>query len=113
MSVIDKKTIDSIAVTNDDEGIILLITDHLEWKDEYNHLVILQEKINAYISFLESGQYKEIYNNKEFRYGIIEIHFKYQPIENAKQFLKTVQNQISETGLIIQYFVSEEEKSEN
>ena len=113
MSVIDKKTIDSIAVTNDDEGVILLITDHLEWKDEYNHLVILQEKINAYISFLESGQYKDIYRNKEFQYGVIEIHFKYNPTEKAKQFLNTVQNQISEIGLIIQYFVSEEEKDEN
>lgn len=112
MSVIDKKTIDSIAVT-DDEGIILLITDHLEWKDEYNHLVILQEKINAYISFLESGQYKDIYNNEEFRYGIIEIHFKYKLTEKANQFLRTVQNQISEIGLMIQYLVSEEEKSEN
>lgn len=76
-------------------------------------MITLQEKINDYISFLENGQYKEIYSNKEFRYGIIEIHFKYNPTEKAKQFLNTVQSQISEIGLIIQYFVSEEEKSEN
>ncbi len=113
MSVIDEKIIDSMAVTNDDEGIILLIADHLDWEDEYNHLVILQEKINAYIAFLESEQYKDVYNSKSFRYGIIEIHFKYKITEKAKCFLNTVQKQICNIGVIIQYFISEEEKVED
>ena len=53
MSVVDNKTVDGVALTDDKKGIILLITDHLEWKDEYQHLIMLQAKINAYISFLE------------------------------------------------------------
>lgn len=107
MSVVDQNTIDSIAMTNDEDGIVLLIADHLEWEEEYNHLITLQEKINAYISFLESGQHNEIFKDKEFRYGIIEIHFMYEPTEKAKQFLNTVQAQISEIGIMIQYSVSE------
>lgn len=51
MSVVDNKTVDGIALTSDKNGIILLITDHLDWNDEYQHLMILQEKINAYIFF--------------------------------------------------------------
>ena len=50
----------------------------------------------------------EMYKNKEFLYTIIEIHFDYRLIEKAKQFLKIVQNQISEIGITIQYFISEE-----
>ena len=55
MSGVDNKTVDGIALTSDKNGIILLITDHLDWNDEYQHLMILQEKINAYIFFLKKN----------------------------------------------------------
>ena len=45
MSVVDNKTVDGVALTDDKKGIILLITDHLEWKDEYQHLIMLQAKL--------------------------------------------------------------------
>ena len=57
MSVVDNKMVDGAGLT-DDKGIILLITDHVDWSDEYQHLVMLQEKINAYITFLEEKQYE-------------------------------------------------------
>lgn len=63
MSVVDNKTVDGVALTDDKKGIILLITDHLEWKDEYQHLIMLQAKINAYISFL----YKKKSKNRIIR----------------------------------------------
>ena len=53
MSIVDNKTVDGIALTDDNNGIILLIADHMDWRDEYQHLVMLQEKINVYITFLE------------------------------------------------------------
>lgn len=51
MSVLDEKVIDSMAITNDKGGIILLISDHLDWENEYQHLKMLQDKINAYFPF--------------------------------------------------------------
>ena len=42
MSVVDDNTVDGIALTDDNEGIVLLLSDHLDWDDEYNHLLILQ-----------------------------------------------------------------------
>ena len=56
MSIVDNKTVDGIALTDDNNGIILLIADHMDWRDEYQHLVMLQEKINVYITFLEQKQ---------------------------------------------------------
>ena len=101
MSVVDNKTVDGVALTDDNKGIILLITDHLDWSDEYQHLVILQEKINVYISFLEARQY-----------GVIEIHFLYNLTGNAEKFLQSVQNQVAELGIKIQYCVSREKTDE-
>ena len=111
MSIIDKKTIDGAGLT-DDKGIILLITDHLDWNDEYQHLVLLQEKINVYITFLEEKQYEEIYKEVEIAYGVIEIHFLHNLTDNAKKFLQAVQNQVTELGIKIQYCVSQEKTNE-
>jgi len=107
MSVVDNKMVDGIALTDDKNGIILLITDHVDWSDEYQHLVMLQEKINVYITFLEEKQYEEIYK-EEIAYGVIEIHFLYDLSVNAEKFLQSVQNQVAELGIKIQYCVSQE-----
>ena len=83
MSIVDNKTVDGIALTDDNNGIILLIADHMDWRDEYQHLVMLQEKINVYITFLEQKQYEDIYKGENITYGIIEIHFLYNLTANA------------------------------
>lgn len=108
MSVVDSKTIDAVALTNDEKGIILLITDHLNWEDEYQHLLMLQEKINMYISFLEEKQYKEIYRDIDITYGIIEIHFLFDITSNVEKFLQSVQNLVAELGIKIQCSISKE-----
>lgn len=112
MSVVDNKTIDGVALTNDKNGIILLIADHLDWSDEYQHLMMLQRKINVYITFLEEKQYEEIYKGEEIVYGVIEIHFLYNLTVKAEKFLQSVQNQVAELGIKIQYCVSQEETDE-
>ena len=108
MSVIEKNKIDAIAITKDEKGIKLLITDHLEWIDEYRHLLILQSKINDYIMFWESEQYKEIYKDIQIAYGVIEIQFLFSPTKKAIEFLHVIQNTVSCIGISIEYYVSEE-----
>ncbi len=103
MSVIDTDKLDGIALTNDYKGLVLLITDHLNWKDEYNHLLILQEKINNYISFYENKQYDEIYPDNDISYCIIEIHFMYDITEKTESFLQVVRNNVEEIGIEIKY----------
>lgn len=109
MSVIDNTSVDGIALTDDKCGIILLITDHLDWEDEYKHLILLQEKINAYVSFIEERQYEEIYPSESINYSIIEIHFLYNLTYNVVKFIHTVNNQLNESGISIRYYISEGE----
>ena len=103
MSVVDNKTVDGVALTDDKKGIILLITEHL---------IMLQAKINAYISFLEEKQYKDIYQDMSIMYGIIEIHFLHCLTKNAEKFLHSVNNQLNELGIKIQYSVLQGEDNE-
>lgn len=49
MSVDNPNVIDFIS-EQDDDKVVLTISDHLEWDDEdNNHLYLLQEKVNAYL----------------------------------------------------------------
>lgn len=107
MSVLDIDKVDGIALNNE-EAVVLLLTDHLDWENEYEHLTVLQEKINAYIAFLEGGQYKEIYPNNIIKKGIIEIHFQYELTQNAINFLQTVQDQVVQLGITIQCYITED-----
>lgn len=105
MSVVDSTVVDGIALTEDKNGIVLLITDHLDWSEEYQHLMTLQEKINTYLGFLEEKQYEEMYKEETITYGIIEIHFQHNLTDNAEKFLQAVQNQVAQYGIEIQCYV--------
>ena len=47
-----------MATDENGKALILLISDHLDWKNEYDHLLRLQEKINSYITFCEEHQWR-------------------------------------------------------
>lgn len=107
MAIDNPNVIDGMAIDKDRNALVLLLTDHLVWEgedalSEFNHLNLLQDKINAYISFLESGQYKENYPAESFSMAVIEIHFKYSITDNCEKFLNAVQNQIGQSGIKIE-----------
>jgi hypothetical protein len=67
MSVDQADTIDFATIDTDSGDLWLTISDHLPWdlNNESNHLVLLQNKLNAYLRFVESGEvFKEIPNAK-------------------------------------------------
>ena len=111
MAIDNPNVIDGMAIDEDRKAICLLLTDHFAWNgndtlSEYHHLILLQEKINAYISYLDTRQYEEQYPKEEIVMAIIEIHFKYDITENCEKFLNTVQNQIGQYGIKIEAHIS-------
>lgn len=64
---------------NDESKLLLIISDHLEWKGiEMEHLYLLQEKLNNYVSFILDRQYQEHYS-QEFVCFEIVIFLQYLP----------------------------------
>ena len=65
MSIDNVNVVDGLAADQRNGVLYLLLTDHLEWVQSENalserdHLLLLQEKINAYISFIEEEQFKK------------------------------------------------------
>ena len=111
MSVVESGVVDGIGLS-ENETMKMLITDHLEWQDEYEHLLILQEKINVYIGFCESGQYKEVYTDIKVRHVIFEIHFLFEPTQNVYNFLKQIPGRINELDLAIECHITEVESDQ-
>lgn len=112
MAIDNVNVIDGMALNKDNNAIVLLLTDHLSWDgekalSEFDHLNLLQDKINAYISYLESGQYAETYSTEEIDFAVIEIHFKYAVTENCEKYLNAVQNQIGQLGIKIEAVIDD------
>lgn len=105
MSVVDENKVDGIGISKDGEKLMILITDHLDWTNEYEHLIHLQNKINAYINFLETEQYKEVYPNMQFEHYCIEIHFKYEMSSNCLKFIDRVNKQLKKNHITIEAIV--------
>lgn len=110
MSVMEVNKIDGIGIDEKTNTLVFLITDHLTWiVEEYQHLKLLQSKLNAYVAYIDSKQYRSVYRNKEFDSFRIEIFFKYQCTENCKKFLAAGRNQLKSRNIDVKYRVAEDE----
>jgi hypothetical protein len=56
VTIVETDKIDLVATRPDSTVVRLVITDHLGWEDVGGHLQLLQDKLNTYLAFVESGQ---------------------------------------------------------
>jgi hypothetical protein len=56
MTVERKEVIDWLGIEKGTSHILLTLVDDLDWSDEHGHLLALQEKLNTYLAFIESGE---------------------------------------------------------
>lgn len=98
MSIIDKDKIDSIGINKENGNVMIGISDHLDWSNEYEHLIMLQDKLNSYLSFIESGEIYESYPKAKDKNIEIIIYAKYDFTEKAEEFLNVAYKSIVEAG---------------
>lgn len=103
MSVENTKVIDFIS--EKDDSVILTISDHLEWDEDNEHIFLLQEKINAYLMAIESGQLNEKYPTSVGKKVTISVVLKYEPNENGVLFLENVNDTLLNAGYDFDYSV--------
>lgn len=98
MSIDQIDKVDFISTTPDGQ-VMLTISDHLPWDEKNEHLLLLQTKINSYLSFIESGQIFKEYPEARNRNLIIEIILKYNPDNTALRFLNMCNEKIQESNI--------------
>ena len=98
MTVEQTKIIDTIGIDKVSGNVVLSIIDSLDWEEEDKHLLLLQAKINSYLSFVESGEMLESYFRAGTRPKVIKISFLYEPPDSAQEFLRTAKTILEEAG---------------
>ena len=101
----DTNKIDALGIDKECDYVILKIFDHLNWEDEETHLITLQEKINTYLSAIESGEIYEIYPKAKNKIFLLSINFLETLTDNAHKFLFTVANILNDAGYKFEYQV--------
>jgi hypothetical protein len=108
-NVIDFTTVDSKTRTA-----FLNISDHLPWDEKGLHLKLLQDKLNAYLSCIESGQLQQEVPETTGYSICIRILGKFPLNEQAKLFMEMATPAVREVGVDLQFtlFEAEEESGD-
>jgi hypothetical protein len=97
MSIEDTSIVDF--VSSDKEGnVILTISDHLDWSLESEHLLLLQNKINTYCKYIETGQIYDEYPEARDKRPLISVVFFCELTSKAEDFLQKVKTVLEGEG---------------
>lgn len=103
MSLYDSNTVDAIGIDKEKDHVTLALIDSEDWTNEEHHLLLLQEKLNSYLSFIESGEIITSYKEAKGKDIEIAIHFKNDIPQSCIDFLRDVKEIINEAGLMFNY----------
>jgi hypothetical protein len=104
MTVMETNTVDIVAPANQDGKAELVLVDQLPWKvDEGEHLVMLQDKINTYLAYVESGQLVDDFPNAKGRNVVLKINALYAPSEKGERFLAAVRPIVGQLGIELKF----------
>jgi hypothetical protein len=103
MSVDQPAVIDFLWKDEKNNRAVLTISDHLDWEEEGEHLLLLQEKLNHYLEFIESGQLMEA--KPEFRGLPVLLHVaaQYPLSEQAARFYDMVKERVAAMGCSLMF----------
>jgi hypothetical protein len=101
MSISELDRIDLIGTRPDGNIVKLAVADNLPWNDVGAHSRLLQDKINAYIAFVESGQLKETRHPPIPANPVVRIVLaaQYTPPPEARPFLARLEQALDELGI--------------
>ena len=109
MSIVQSDKVDFIGVNKELNTVILVISDHLDWTDSDCHLEMLQDKLNSYLSFIESNEIYDAYPKAMGKNIIIEVQGKYPLNKEAEKFYGQAREVIRGAGFDLRFKLLEEE----
>jgi hypothetical protein len=56
MTIAQTDIVDWMGIEKETGHVGLTVVDDLDWINEQNHLLLLQDKLNTYLAFIESGE---------------------------------------------------------
>jgi len=109
MSIDQPNVIDYLSSNKADNRCVASIADHLEW-DNREHLLALQDKINNYLSFIESGEIYEARpyaRDQKIEISLLCIHTP--ETGDDLKFLQFARNAINNAGFGFSVVINNQE----
>jgi hypothetical protein len=104
MTIEDLDKIDITSIVRKSGDVILVICDHLDWtENEGEHLLVLQNKLNAYSEFIECGKIDTKLLRAIGHKIIIEVVGKFPLSEEAKRFYRLAGKAIEDLGYSLRF----------
>ncbi|MFJ9534812.1 DUF6572 domain-containing protein [Herbaspirillum sp. NPDC101396] len=101
MTIENSSVIDAVGIDKETGSVVLSIFAHMPWGRD--SLLLLEEKINRYLGFIESGEIFEAYPAAKGRPFVIEIYCHFRPTDEALRFLDAALLVAKEYGSVLQY----------
>lgn len=101
MSLDSADTVDAAGVEDESGLAVLTIADSWAWDDTEAHLLALQNKLNAYFGFIESGEVFDSYPAARGRRIAIDIVSRFELPAPAIKFLKAASDAAAELNVIL------------
>jgi len=107
MSIDKTNVIDFVGIDDKSGEVVLTITDHLPWGDDHKwhkeHLILLENKLNIYLQFIESGQLMEDYPDAKGKKKVINVVGRYALNDDAKSYFEKAKKAVSEAGFNLRF----------
>jgi hypothetical protein len=101
MSLDNLEVVDAVGTEKNSDTVVLNLLDAWDWDDEREHLIALQDKLNAYLAFVESGQIYEDYPTAAGKALRIDIISRFPVPDAALYFLEKAATVASQLGITI------------
>jgi hypothetical protein len=103
MTIEQTDKIDGMGIDSKTNEFVLLISDHLPWHDLEVHVAALEQKIGAYLNYVNSGQhFFAVPQAKSLPVRIRVIH-DHKPTILAISILESVQSQLETMNVRFSY----------
>jgi hypothetical protein len=102
MSVEQTDIVDFIGLDKTTGKVTLTISDHLDWTNSNYHMRKLQDKLNCYLRFCESGELYESYQDAKRRAIVFSIVAKYPFSIEGREFFVKAEAEIKQAGFFLE-----------
>ena len=105
MSVLETDLIDYIYLDDRDETPVLVVSDPLTWRppEDQRHLDMLRDKLNAQITFIETGQIKSVWPGYDGRPVRVEVIARCRLTDAARNFYSLAREVMTEANMDLRF----------
>lgn len=101
MTIEDASIVDAIGTNQETGTVHLSVFAHLQW--DRRAKLLLEEKINRYLGFIEADELAEVYPSGSGRQIAIDVYCKFRPTDDVVAFFGQAAAVAAEYGAELRY----------